>query len=66
MAKAYVALADEIDLDSKLKQPNVEARAISRYLDDEEWEGRVGGPVAIQRFPYLDFMPKPQCKRSWW
>ncbi|PBK92767.1 hypothetical protein ARMGADRAFT_908399, partial [Armillaria gallica] len=39
VAKAYVALADEIDLDSKLKQPSVEARAISRYLDDEEWEG---------------------------
>ncbi|SJL08207.1 uncharacterized protein ARMOST_11570 [Armillaria ostoyae] len=66
VAKAYVALADEIDLDSKLKQPSVEARAISRYLDDEEWEGGEGDPVAIQRFPYSDFRPKAQSTRSWW
>ncbi|KAK0200913.1 hypothetical protein DFS33DRAFT_1462682 [Desarmillaria ectypa] len=68
VAKAYVALADEIDLDSKLKQPttSIEARAISRYLDDEEWERGGGGSTAIQRFPYSDFGEKSQSKRSWW
>ncbi|KAK0189656.1 hypothetical protein F5146DRAFT_633373 [Armillaria mellea] len=65
VAKAYVALADDIDLDTKLKQPSVEARAISRYLDDEEWESGEGGPVAIQRFPYSDFRSKSRSKRSW-
>ncbi|KAG7447334.1 uncharacterized protein BT62DRAFT_980348 [Guyanagaster necrorhizus] len=68
IAKAYVALAGEIDSDSKSKQPapTVEARAISRYLDDEEWERREGGPAAIQRFPYSDFEAEALRKRSWW
>ncbi|KAK0463226.1 uncharacterized protein EV420DRAFT_1161757 [Desarmillaria tabescens] len=67
VAKAYVALADEVDLDdSKLKQPatSVEARAIERYLDDEEWECGEGGPAVIQRFPYSDFGTKSESKRS--
>lgn len=36
------------DLRSKLEE-----RAVTRYLDDEEWEKSEGGKVSIQGFPYF-------------
>jgi hypothetical protein len=78
VAKAYVALADDPDVDADMKgkessiredgdnipegsqgdlrtEQTLEGRAVTRYLDDEEWEERErrdGRIVAIQPFPY--------------
>lgn len=63
VAKAYVALAEDEDDSAKTKESiealsrpaleprALEAKAVDRYLDDEEWEvGQSGGPH-LQGFP---------------
>ncbi|KAJ3537552.1 hypothetical protein NM688_g6670 [Phlebia brevispora] len=50
-------------------ESNLEARAISRYLDDDEWEAeehRAGRDVAIPTFPLFDSKGKSTGSRPWW
>jgi hypothetical protein len=64
VARAYIALAEHDDEDDdgrEVKRKEVpmslEARAVDRYLDDQEWEEseRKGGRgVVIRGFPYAE------------
>ena len=75
VAKAYVALAQDLDLSSKEKQKDdvpgggssqrgvLENDAIQTYLEDTEWEEqeREGGrDPMIQKFPWGSFGQKLQ------
>ena len=76
VAKAYVALAEDVDPlslakegSSKKVQPDssVEGRAMEQYLDDEEWETqqrREGREAHIPRFPHFAQPSIPKGKAS--
>lgn len=65
VARAYVALADEEESGDlkKSRMQGIEGRALDQYLQDSEWEGRVGKPC-IQGFPYFAQPPSPTKGRA--